>query len=358
MLRGRNGDDKERDESLMPDRLIHFEPEEQSDGPEDESGSVFGTYYKTIASEPTASESILFSSDAPEDDEANEVTPDQIAPEYSPVVYQDEITDSKETVDASFPLFLSFKASDSAKSVSEVLRDKSSRNDYPDPDNLTEISEDSAFDNDSVTVESISSEAGHTGPDVASNKYTEPEVMNETPFNHNELSDYDPFDIALEDLNVPVFKPLQNTGPADHTDSYDIPEVFGSRPEESIPDRELQSEDILHPETKQYDNQYDDTEPNTNDIDLNESAGMTAFVPLFGDEIASPSEAQAEPILEESPGEVNKAQDMNVGVESAYPIDQELPASTEEEQTEELIESETTEPVDPDQTEEPIAPAD
>ncbi|MBN1775557.1 MAG: hypothetical protein JW817_03730 [Clostridiales bacterium] len=255
MLKGRfHDDDEKRDESLMPDRLIHYEPDDESGETKDDSASVFGTYYKAISADPDDNtEKVLFANDESEDApdaSGAPITPESIEPEYSPVVFQKTEEEHQDVMDKSFPLFLSFKASDSAQSISEVLREKSAKtNDSPDEskDQILANEPDSAVNSDSVS-DPTSNEVFEDDIDTSDDQelsFTAPPEYDPAPMDAIDYEENDPFDIALDELNVPVFKPFQAAPPQKETDSYDIPEVFNDRKDdEFLPENDEDTDQI------------------------------------------------------------------------------------------------------------------
>lgn len=207
MLRGRiSGDNDEKNDNSPPDRLIHFEPEEGSSESSQESASVFGTYYNNIASDDSENSGSKLFGKKPTDNFGN---PNKDIEESSPVVdeeptavtFQPDDLMDEDLSESSFPLFLSFKANDPAKSVSEALRDKAT----PSTDETAETI-DLIQENETV-VESA---------DELTEDFTD------------DLTDStnDPFDIPLDELAVPIFKPIAPKPSEENTTTYDIPKVF------------------------------------------------------------------------------------------------------------------------------------
>ena len=254
MLRGKQPGE---DESRIPERLIHYQPEDTENDPQDDSSSVFGTYYKSMASSDDEKETVLFSKDESENDSENvapaneDASPDSIDPEYSPVMYTKDEDELHDIADASFPIFLSFKASDSAKTVSEALRDRATRTSSSDDiSNDTKHNQDDTLPDDDFDNQENHGEAELTREFVDSSV---PDEINTSSRSDNDpisvdefaqISD-DPFDIELEDLNVPLFKPIQPQSGG----SYDIPEVFDDvsheKDESKTPDSSSQSVDNI-----------------------------------------------------------------------------------------------------------------
>lgn len=290
MLRGRAQDDGEkRDESLLPDRLIHFDPEDSEKDTEDAPETVFGTYYKAISSDKdNMEETILFSSDGSEDTEVSDepITPESIMPEYSPVVFEKDGSEDQNVMDESFPLFLSFKANDSAKTVSEAIRDRAVK---PDA-----VNEDSADSNINDYDHVVSEEVASSEPEVIFNdampddglvfpEFDAPNSQDLTNFNPSITEDYsneitDPFDIALEDLDVPVFKPFIPASEDNTRQTYDIPEVFDKASDTA--NQEARSSDAA------AESVFSEEEPTVDDVESepSDTMDMPAFVPFQSDE--------------------------------------------------------------------------
>jgi hypothetical protein len=204
MLRGRfSGEKDDTNDNSPPDRLIHFEPEEGSSESSQENGSVFGTYYKNIASNESDNEGSKLFGKKPSDNFGNPNT-DTEAPsasvieESSAVTFQPDDVTEEDLTESSFPLFLSFKANDPAKSVSEALREKSN----------TSLDETI----DLVQEEEIATDS----EDIVADEFID--------------SSNDPFDIPLDELNVPIFKPIESIPVVENTTTYDIPKVFENDP--------------------------------------------------------------------------------------------------------------------------------
>lgn len=217
MLRGRiSGDDDEKDVNSPPDRLIHFEPEDSSSDSSQEDRTVFGTYYKNIASDESDNVgSKLFGKKTvdnfgnPNSNIENTSVPENV--ESSAVKFQPDEPINEDLSDSSFPLFVSFKANDPAKTVSEALRDKG----IPDTD-----------------------EPAKEDEVVQSNEFP-PNVPEEFID-----SSVDPFDIPFDDLSVPIFKPIIAKPTEENTASYDIPKVF-ENDNVSVPTTEVTPADEL-----------------------------------------------------------------------------------------------------------------
>jgi len=207
MLRGRiSGDNDEKNDNSPPDRLIHFEPEEGSSESSQESGSVFGTYYKNIASDESENDGTKLFGKKPADNFGNpnnnaEESSEAVNEESAAVTFQPDDLMDEDLSESSFPLFLSFKANDPAKSISEALRDKAG----PSNDESEEII-DLGQENEAI-VESEDVLTEDLSDDLAD-------------------SSNDPFDIPLDGLAVPIFKPIDPKPIEENTATYDIPKVF------------------------------------------------------------------------------------------------------------------------------------
>lgn len=252
MLRGRfSGENDDKNDNSPPDRLIHFEPEEGSSDSSQENGSVFGTYYKNIASDNSENDGSKLFGKKPSDNFGNpntdndeSVTDDVKVP--SAVTFQADDVIDEDLSESSFPLFLSFKANDPAKSISEALREKTN----PPVDEIDE------------RIDLVQEEVTATdSEDILADEFID--SMN------------DPFDIPLDELDVPIFKPLESIPVEENSTTYDIPKVFENDPVPEEP-----------------------TKPSVSDS----SASGNLFFPLSDDFF------EPDPLLE---NEINKASDLS-----------------------------------------------
>lgn len=135
----------------------------------------------------------------------NQNVPPSSVQNHSGTSFDDDDNFENEDPDAAFPLFLSFKANDSIKNVSEGVREK-----YPAPDDIA-----ATRDNESSSSSTLP-------------------VNTENPVQVSEIpsEEFDDYSKMLDAMDTPIFKPYSLPPEEEYYDDspvYDIPQVFEDR---------------------------------------------------------------------------------------------------------------------------------
>lgn len=172
---------------------------------------------------------------APEDQivsKNNLYTPPSPVQNHSDTSFSDGDNFENEDPDAAFPLFLSFKANDSIKNVSEGVREK-----YPAPDDFA------AMQNGEISSSSLLPE-----------NTEDPVQAVDMP-----SEEFDDYSKMLDAMDTPIFKPYslppENDEYYDDGPVYDIPQVFDDRNARDSVDK-INNTDMTDPD-EAYSPEYD-----------------------------------------------------------------------------------------------------
>lgn len=198
MLRGSFNSDNDPNR----DRLIHSNNDEDLDLDDDvEDSSVFSTFYKKSRSQKSEDSPKLFSASEEEDQEPdNEADSVSSSPPSIPYVADDGPPESSDNDndegsldDSAFPLFISFKANDPNQTISDALREK--KEELQTSEDSGELLDDDFLDD---------------------YHYEMPEIQFPADSSNGTNSDFDnfdddfddPYNVPLDDITVPIFKPV------------------------------------------------------------------------------------------------------------------------------------------------------
>jgi len=277
MLRGSFNSDNDPNQ----DRLIHSNNDEDwgTDDEEVESSSVFSTFYKKTLSKKSDDTPKLFSAISDEDvtsetDANNDSDSNSSALRSIPYTAGDEAPDSSSSEgdkelseESAFPLFISFKANDPNRSISDALREK--KDELQPLEDQSDVLEDDFLDDyhyEMPEIEIPSIQAGNS---------------------NSGYSDFDddfddPFNIPLDDISVPIFKPVSQDSIIEAATQEEM--MINADPDLSVPDTQnLPTEEPSAEDDLILDDVILDSTPLSDDIDtsfaIDNSNTNLGFVP-------------------------------------------------------------------------------